>query len=200
MKLVMQQKSMKFREVIQNHLPAGQKLPDVPQAKPTIAIPSIKFTQASSIFDVLPAPKSNASPLTFEDLNQAYGFVLYRITLNDAASGLLKINDLRDYAIIFVNGKRVRVLDRRLNQDSLQVDIPKGKVTLDTLVENLGRINFGKYLLQNKKGITEEVLLNDKELRVGACTVFLLITLILLSLKAISLIQLHLLLGRVPLI
>jgi len=159
------EKFMKFREVIQKHLPAEQKLPDVPKAKPTIAIPSINFTQASSIFDVLPAPKLNATPLTFEDLNQAYGFVLYRTTLNNAASGLLKIKDLRDYAIIFINGKRVGVLDRRLDQDSLQVDVPQGKVTLDILVENLGRINFGKYLLQNKKGITDAVLLNDKELR-----------------------------------
>jgi beta-galactosidase len=32
------------------------------------------------------------------------------------------------------------------------------------LVENLGRINFGPYLLKNKKGITEKVLLANKEL------------------------------------
>jgi beta-glucanase (GH16 family) len=35
---------------------------------------------------------------------------------------------------------------------------------LDILVENLGRINFGKYLLQNKKGITQQVLMNNKEI------------------------------------
>jgi beta-galactosidase len=159
------EKFMKFREIIQRHLPAGKRLPDVPKAKPTIAIPSVNFTKANSIFDVLPAPKSNATPLTFEELNQAYGFVLYRTTLNNSASGLLKIKELRDFAIIFINGKRVGVLDRRLKQDSLQVDVPKGKVTLDILVENLGRINFGKYLLQNKKGITETVLLSGKEIR-----------------------------------
>jgi beta-galactosidase len=159
------EKFMKFREIIQRHLPAGKRLPDVPKAKPTIAITSVNFTQANSIFDVLPAPKSNATPLTFEELNQAYGFVLYRTTLNNSTSGLLKIKELRDFAIIFINGKRVGVLDRRLKQDSLQVDVPKGKVTLDILVENLGRINFGKYLLQNKKGITETVLLSGKEIR-----------------------------------
>jgi beta-galactosidase len=159
------EKFMKFREVIQKHLPKGQSLPDVPKAKPTIAIPSINFTHSVSIFNVLPAAKSNPTPLTFEDLNQAYGFVLYRATLNNAASGLLKIKYLRDYGIICINGKRVGTLDRRLNEDSLQVDIPKGKVTLDILVENLGRINFGKYLLQNKKGITENVSLSGKEVK-----------------------------------
>jgi len=157
-------KFLKFREVIAKHLPPGQKLPEVPAAKPVITIPAVNFTQTFSLFDILPAAKTNLTPLTFEDLNQDYGFVLYRTTLNNASSGVLKIKDLRDYGLIFINGKRVGVLDRRLNQDSINVDIPTGKVTLDILVENLGRINFGKYLLQNKKGITEKVLLAGKEL------------------------------------
>lgn len=159
------EKFMKFRQVIQKHLPAGQTLPEVPAAKSAISIPSVKFTQASNVFDVLPPAKTNATPLTFEDLNQAYGFVLYRTTVEGGVSGLLKIKDLRDYGLVFINGKRVGVLDRRLAQDSLNITLPKGKVTLDILVENLGRINFGPYLLKNKKGITEKVMLNGKELK-----------------------------------
>jgi beta-galactosidase len=46
----------------------------------------------------------------------------------------------------------------------LFVDIPQGKVTLDILVENMGRINFGPYLLKNKKGITEQVTLGKQVL------------------------------------
>jgi len=158
------EKFMKFREVISRHLPAGQVLPEVPAARPVIEIPAIRFTQTRSLFDLLPKPVNNKTPLTFEDLGQAYGWVLYRTTLNGGRAGLLKIKALRDYALVFINGKRAGVLDRRLYQDSLQVQLPKGKVTLELLVENLGRINFGPYLLQNKKGITEKVLLNDKEL------------------------------------
>ncbi|HEY8914896.1 MAG TPA: beta-galactosidase [Chitinophaga sp.] len=158
------EKFMKFREVISRHLPAGQVLPEVPAARPVIEIPAIRFTQTRSLFDVLPKPVNNKTPLTFEDLGQAYGWVLYRTTLNGGQAGLLKIKALRDYALVFINGKRAGVLDRRLYQDSLQVQLPKGKVTLELLVENLGRINFGPYLLQNKKGITEKVLLNNKEL------------------------------------
>lgn len=45
------------------------------------------------------------------------------------------------------------------------ISLPKGKVTLDILVENLGRINFGPYLLKNKKGITEKVLFAGTELK-----------------------------------
>jgi beta-galactosidase len=159
------EKFMKFRSVIQKHLPVGQVLPAVPKAKPVTVIPDIPLKQATSLFDILPAPKLNAEPLTFEDLSQAYGFVLYRTTVDGGVSGSLKINGLRDYGIVYINGKRAGVLDRRLKQDSLQVDLPKGKVRLDILVENLGRINFGPYLLKNKKGITEQVLLEGKELK-----------------------------------
>ncbi|SCW73204.1 beta-galactosidase [Mucilaginibacter sp. NFR10] len=158
-------KFMKFREVISKHLPAGVTLPEVPAAKPAMGLPAIKFTKSTSLFNVLPLAKANNTPLTFEDLNQAYGFVLYRTTINGGKSGLLKLKDLRDYGVVFVNGKRVGILDRRKYQDSLMISLPKGKVTLDILVENLGRINFGPYLLKNKKGITEKVLFAGTELK-----------------------------------
>jgi beta-galactosidase len=158
-------KFMQFRQVIQKHLPAGVQLPDVPAAKPVITIPAFKLTQSVSLLNTLPAAKENISPLTFEDLHQDYGFVLYRTVLNGNQSGQLKLKDLRDYAVIMINGEKVGTLDRRLNRDSIYLKVPDGKVTLDILVENLGRINFGKYLLQNKKGITEKVLLNGSELQ-----------------------------------
>jgi beta-galactosidase len=158
-------KFMQFRNVIKKYLPTGQTLPEVPQPKPAITIPAINFDAAADIFHMLPAPVANATPLTFEDLNQAYGFVLYRTQISGGLSGLLKVKELRDYGLVFINGKRVGILDRRLKQDSLKIDLPNGNATLDILVENLGRINFGPYLLKNKKGITEKVLLNGKELK-----------------------------------
>jgi beta-galactosidase len=157
-------KYMEFRKIIMKHLPAGQTLPDVPAKRQTITIPEITLNQVASLFDILPSPVANTNPLTFEKLNQDYGFVLYRTILNDPISGILKIKDLRDYGIVFINGSRIGVLDRRLKQDSIFLNLPQGKVTLDILVENLGRINFGPYLLKNNKGITEKVLLNNIEL------------------------------------
>jgi len=159
------EKFMQFRAVIAKHLQPGQQLPEVPAKRGVITIPAVQLTQATGVFNLLPAAVKNATPLTFEDLKQAYGFVLYRTTVEGGKSGLLKIDALRDYGIVFVNGKRVGTLDRRLKQDSLQVTLPKGKVRLEILVENLGRINFGPYLLQNKKGITKRVVFAGKELK-----------------------------------
>lgn len=153
-----------FRDVIAKYRPASQPLPPVPAAKPSVALPPVQFGPATSLLDRLPAPVASAQPLTFEALKQAYGFVLYRTTVPGGGSKMLKIKDLRDYAVVLVNGQRVGTLDRRLRQDSLRVALPAGPVQLDILVENLGRINFGAYLLQNTKGITKRVALGGKEL------------------------------------
>ncbi|ETZ24715.1 beta-galactosidase family protein [Pedobacter sp. V48] len=153
------EKFMKFRAVIEKHLSAGAKLPAVPAPKPAVALDAIPFSSEVSIYDYLEKSKHSIQPLTFEDLNQAYGYVLYRTIINGGKQGMLKIDGLKDFGLVYVNGKRQGILDRRLNQDSLMIDLPSGKVTLDILVENMGRINFGPFLLQNKKGITGKVTL-----------------------------------------
>lgn len=157
-------KFMQFRAVIQKHLPAGQTLPEVPAAKKAIAISNIRFQQQADIFSVLPKPVQAASPLTFEQLNQGYGYVLYRTRLPKGEAGILKIKELRDYGVVFVNGKKQGIVDRMLRTDSLTIEAGTGEQVIDILVENLGRINFGQYLLQNTKGITKEVTLNGKVL------------------------------------
>ncbi|MFT4153188.1 glycoside hydrolase family 35 protein [Parafilimonas sp.] len=156
-------KFMQFRAVIQKHV--NYTLPDVPAAKKSIAIPAIKFTSSADVFSILPKPVTAQQPLSFEKLNQAYGYVVYRTKIKNAASGMLAVKELRDYGVVFVNGKKQGVLNRMLKQDSLQIELSQGENTIDILVENMGRINFGPNLLKNNKGITEKVTLNGKELR-----------------------------------
>jgi beta-galactosidase len=102
--------------------------------------------------------------LSMEDLNQGYGYILYRTVVKKSAKGLLKINGLRDYALVFVNNARVAILDRRIGQDSVEVAITDPNSTLDIFVENLGRINYGKKMTDNRKGITGDVVLADEPL------------------------------------
>lgn len=155
-------KFMQFRAVIQKH--TAQPLPAVPSPKKTIVIPSFTFSAAADIFSILPKPVLSARPLTFEKLNQAYGYVMYRTKVKNVQSGILKIKELRDYGVVYVNGKKQGVLDRMLKTDSLHINVKAGENIIDILVENGGRINFGPNLLKNNKGITEKVSLNGKEL------------------------------------
>ncbi len=158
-------KFLAFRRVIQKHLPPGIVLPDVPASKPAVNTSAVRFTEPSSLFDILPLPVTSEEPLTFEDLGQAYGYVLYRTEIDAGGSALLRLPGLRDFAVDFVNGQRAGVLDRCKAQDSLALKLPVGRVRLDILVENLGRVNFGPYLLHNLKGITGQVLLSGRALR-----------------------------------
>jgi len=157
-------KFYKFREVIAKHLPVGETLPPVPEKHRTIAIDSIYLPDHATLFWNLGKPVVADHPLCFEELNQGYGFVLYRTTLKEAAKGILKIKEMRDFATVFLNGKRVSILDRRLKQDSVQIEGTLPNTTLDILVENNGRINYGPYLIDNRQGITESVTLNGVEL------------------------------------
>lgn len=157
-------KFYKFREVIEKHLPAGVQLPPVPAKHHTIVIPKIALVSYAALFNNLRKPVFAQHPLCFEDLNQGYGFVLYRTTLKNAVSGLLKIKEMRDFATIYMNGKRISILDRHLRQDSVQISSSAPNTILDILVENNGRINYGLYLTDNRQGITEKVTLDGIEL------------------------------------
>ena len=152
------EKFVRFREVIAKHLPSGFKLPAVPVKKRTVAIKDIQLDSFSPVFSQLPKAIISKRPLSFEEINQAYGFVLYRTHITK--DGLLKVKELRDYATIYINGKQVGTLDRRIAKDSLVLQGIAKDAVLDILVENNGRINYGPYLTDNRHGITREVLLD----------------------------------------
>ena len=153
-----------LRDVLAKHLAPGETLPEVPATTPVIEIPKIELTESASLFDNLGTPVKSEKPLSFEDLDQGYGYVLYRTKISGPVDATLKIKELRDYAVVCVDGKRVAVLDRRHKQDATELKITGTSATLDILVENGGRINYGGQLRDNRKGITESVTLGDREL------------------------------------
>ena len=154
-----------FRNVIQKYLPKDITLPSVPAKKETIKIDEINFNEYSHLFTSLPQPIISKETLTFEQLNQPYGYVLYRKTIPAHEKSTLKINGLRDYAIIWIDGKKVGTLDRRLNEDTLNMEASSKEQTINILVENMGRINFGPYLLENYKGIIGNIELGNQALQ-----------------------------------
>ena len=155
-------KYLAARKVIADE--TGATLPPIPATPPTQAIDGIRLGESASLWDSLPTPVSSADPKTMESLDQAYGDILYRKRVDADTSGELRIDDLHDYAQVYVNGKRIGTLDRRLKQDRLKVALHKGD-TLDILVQNDGRINFGEKMLNERKGILGGVSLNGQSLK-----------------------------------
>ncbi len=154
-----------FREVIARHSP-GVALPEPPAAAPVIAIPRFPLRRAMSLeaSGLLGAPVRAERPRTFETLGVDFGYVLYRTRLAGPSQGTLILRGLRDYAVVSLGGHVVGTLDRRLRQDSLVLDVPAAGATLDVLVENTGRINFGRDLVRDWKGLTGAVSFAGREL------------------------------------
>ena len=153
-----------LRKAIAEHLGGDQSIPPVPANSPVIAIPAIALTESVSLFDSLPKPVESEKPMTMEELNQNFGYVLYRTQVKGPQAADLSIKGLADYGQIFVNGEQVATLDRRLKQSSASINLHKDDNQLDILVENDGRINYGRQLVDNRKGITGDVTLGDEKL------------------------------------
>jgi len=153
-----------IRDALLRHQPKGTILPDLPDPVPTVEIPEIRIRRAASVFDNLPAPVRVPQPVPMEALGQPSGFILYRTNLVGRRSGKLVITDLHDYANVYVDGDYLGTLSRTRKENT--IDIPAADPPhriLDILVEAMGRINFGPFLI-DRKGITDRVTLGGMTL------------------------------------
>lgn len=144
---------------------SNAKLPETPNPLPIISFEKVQFSKSLPVFDYVKSlkPVVNNSPLSFEALNQGFGYVLYRTKFTNPTKGILQIKGLRDYANIYVNGKWVGELNRYYKKYELDIDIP-AQAQLDILVENMGRINYGAEIVNNLKGIISPVTINNKNI------------------------------------
>jgi beta-galactosidase len=90
--------------------------------------------------------------------------MLYRRKFSGAVSGRLMFENLNDYGHFFINGVAAGQLDRRKDQKSIELNLPANS-TLDVVVENMGRINFGEKFIFDRKGIFGKVMLGSDEIR-----------------------------------
>lgn len=126
----------------------------------------IRLTEAARVLDQLDnlATKVTESAATqsFEQLGQNFGFVLYRTHVADTHNDKphkLDIRNLRDRATIYEDGvyRGAYMRERKYEQIAL---LPGEKgITLDILVENLGRANFDRVI--DRKGILGHVTLDE---------------------------------------
>ena len=107
--------------------------------------------------NVLSRPVRAASPLTMEELGQGYGFVLYRTHVSGPREEMpLVIQEVRDRAHIFVNGRLAGIQYRNDAAPAVKLAIPPEGADIAVLVENMGRINYG-YNMMDRKGVTEGI-------------------------------------------
>lgn len=153
------------RDLMKNYLNPGETIPEPPSNYQMISVPKITFKESASLFENL--PKANKSELIqpMENFDQGWGRILYRTKLPENSTSFdLKITDLHDWAAIYINGKWIGNLDRRKDENTIKIPAVKRGDVLDILVDALGRVNYGKTII-DRKGITEKV-----EMLVGSTT------------------------------
>lgn len=166
-----------LREVILKYVPEGS-VPDVPPNAPLTQIPSFTLHPATPLFSTLSpsAVVNSPSPLSMEQLNQAYGFVLYTYThphnASSPVSGVLAPGDrARDRVIVYVDDVFQGVIDSTYAYpQNLTVALAPG-AKLQLLVENLGRVDyysrgtdFANHVLDPWKGVVGDVRVGNETL------------------------------------
>lgn len=151
------EKYHQLRDLLQKHSDA--KLPPIPKAMPVINIPEVHLTEIGSLFNTATDIVESHDAMPIEQYNMGYGSILYTTTLPHIKSGaLLRINEMHDYAIIYINGKQVGQLYRGTKfENTIQIceDVEEG-AQLAIYIEPMGRINYSK-MINDPKGITESV-------------------------------------------
>lgn len=151
-------KYFQLRDLLKNYLPAGEQLPEIPEAFPVIEIPEVEFTQVAPLFSNLPEAKESMDIQPMEAFDQGWGTILYRTTLQEPVENgtTMKITEVHDWAQVFADGKLLARLDRRRGEFALQLPVLEKGTRIDILVEAMGRVNFDESI-HDRKGITEKV-------------------------------------------
>ncbi len=156
-----------LRRLIQQY--THQALPDVPPPISAIEIPAFPMHAVNTFWNQLPEPIHSPQPQPMEMYDQGQGYILYRTRLIGHKSGKLTITEPHDYAMVFVNGHFIDTVYRDGGKWSVDLPAPKAgdhadpNPTLDILVEGMGHINYGQYMI-DRKGITDRVTLNGMTL------------------------------------
>lgn len=133
---------------------------------PKAAYGALELTQAAPLMENIPnlaEPVHTAYPQTMEQLGQDFGYLLYSTEIHGPIEPLeLIFTHLHDRAHIFVNGKLAGIQERSRRMDQVLIGAGTGEtVRLDILVENMGRVNYGPKLF-DEKGIVGGIRLGQR--------------------------------------
>ncbi|MBK8809849.1 MAG: beta-galactosidase [Acidobacteria bacterium] len=156
------EKFFKIRDLIARHL--GESLPEPDSPLPMVEIPKLELKGAGSLFDLRLASKNVVQPVPMESLGQYTGLISYKTKLIGHKSGKLKIWEPHDFALVYLDGKLIKTVYR--DGGDWTVDLPRtdsAMPELEIVVEAMGRINYGQFMI-DRKGITDRVTLNNMTL------------------------------------
>jgi len=157
-------KFFQTRELFAKYLLPGETFPAPPAQNPVMAFAPVALRETAPLFANLPAAVKSETPRNMEAYDQGYGCILYRTKIPAGAAATLEAAAVHDFGFVFLDGKRVGILDRRSVSAKISLPKRKAEARLDILVEPMGRINFGPEMA-DRKGLIAPVKLAGEALR-----------------------------------
>lgn len=155
-----------IQKVMEDYL--GVKLPK-PEPTQLQCIGDVELKQSAGIFDNLSAIGQRfESPnlYSMEHFGQNYGYILYRTKITAGQPiNLLVFGRIADRVLIYFNGIYRGTVDRNDEKQYIEIDgwMNEGG-TLDLLVDNMGRVNFGPDLCcGDRKGLLDYVFVSQED-------------------------------------
>ena len=129
-----------------------------------MAPPSVKVKRKVSLFNTLETisePIINDVTLPMEELDQNYGYVLYETVRPIQETRMrTKLVEANDRAQIYLNHELIETQYQDSLGRTFEVEVGNKTSHLQVLVENMGRNNYGRYLVapHQRKGIRSGVM------------------------------------------
>lgn len=155
-----------FKEVISKYT----AIPEVPLSAKIErkAYGTLAAVQETGLFENLAnlaSPVEMVCPMSMERIGQGYGYILYESEMKyEGNIEKLRLWGANDRANIFVDETPAAVLyDRELLEEHLFEPVLSAGNSIQILVENMGRVNFGPMLEHQRKGIDGAVQINGHQ-------------------------------------
>ena len=156
-------KYWRYREIISKYKEIPQMELPAPIQKRTYGKISVKEKVGlMESLDLLSAPQESTYPKSMERLGQNYGYILYTSPVrNEQKLERIRLWKANDRANLFVDNERLLNLYDHdlLLEHELNVEVTNSR-ELRILVENMGRVNFGPRMNDQRKGIDGCVQIN----------------------------------------
>lgn len=152
-----------FKKIIKKYVPVSE----VPLTTKIIRkeygkIPCARRVDLFATLESIAEPVKSVNPMTMEELDSYYGYVLYRLTMKEfEAVKSVALEGAADRILGFVDGEKVFTAYNESLKDKFEFEEKRRGAVVQLLCENTGRDNFGTAIENQQKGIGGSVVIND---------------------------------------
>lgn len=152
-----------FKKIIMKYVPVSE----VPLSTKIIRkeygkISCVRRVDLFATLENMAEPVRSVNPMTMEELDSYYGYVLYRLTMKEfEAVKSVALEGAADRIQGFVDGEKVFTAYHESLKDKFEFEEKRRGAVVQLLCENTGRVNFGTGIENQHKGISGSVVIND---------------------------------------